>query len=251
MLLIKKINNLIEAGKLEDDDGRLESVLLPLKRLQSINTGKKDQWEKIAERISIPELINLNKGLTRAEFFHNWYGGSVAAVIWTFRAVESRCPELADELADWILGRTRNPYLPYGSDNFGATSLEEYVISKRAKDANYLQHLVREQKSKKLSVIRRTEEQRQRFKAASARDTEVRCQFLKNLSNKSLQEQLWQLAKDTEYPVTFYPTCLAGSSQAEIFALNIELRQALREKLRIKCRGPWAKFKKRLNNTFE
>lgn len=252
MYLSKKIiNQLVEAGKLKDDEKQLDSVLFSLKHLHPINCGRPAQWKEIAQEISIPELINLNKGLTRAEYFHNWAGGSAAAVIWTFRVVGSRCPELADGLADWILQRTKNPYLPYGSDNLGATSFQEYLTIKRAKDTNYLQHLKREQKSQELSAVRRVEEQRQRAKAAEIRNTEYRQQFLKELSQKPLEGQLWQLAKDAEYPVTFYPTCLAGSSQVEIFALNIELRQALREKLKIKCRGPWAKFKRRLNYSFE
>lgn len=240
------VQQLIHVGNLTDNDNRLSPALEPLRRLREINCCGPDQWKEIALKINIADLIALNKGLARTE-----HGGSTASVIWTFRVVESRCPELADELADWILQRTKNRYLPYGSDNLGATSLQQYLTRKQIKDTNYSQHLEREQKSQELSTARRAKERQQRSRAATDRNTGHRQQFLNALSLKPLEEQLWQLAKDPKYPVTFYPTCLAGTPQAEIFALNIELRQALREKLRLKCRGPWAKFKRRLKNTFE
>ena len=110
----QNINKLLEAGKLEDDDKHMVSVLMSLKHLQSFNCGRPKQWTEIAQGLNIPDLIALNKGLTRAEFYHNWPGGSAAAVIWTFRVFEARCPEEVNHMADWILQRTKNSYLPYG-----------------------------------------------------------------------------------------------------------------------------------------
>jgi hypothetical protein len=245
----QNINKLLEAGKLEDDDQHMASVLMPLKHLQSLNCGRPKQWTEIAQRLNIPDLIALNKGLTRAEFYHSWPGGSVAAVIWTFRVLEARCPEEVNHVADWILQRTKNSYLPYGFYNLGATSYAHYLLLNQQKDENYLQHLKRQSQDQELSVARKSKEKRERFLAASVRNTAVRVQFLKELSEKSLEEQLWQLANDPEYPVTFYPTCLAHLSLEKIGLLQIGLQKALCQKLSIKCRGPWAKFKKRLNAT--
>ena len=246
----KIIRQLIDVGNLEDNDDRLPIFAHPLKEFKSLNCGRPKHWTEIAQRLNISGLIALNKGLTRAEFYHNWPGGSAAAVIWTFRVLEARCPEEVNHVADWILQRTKNSYLPYGSYNLGATSYAHYLLLKQQKDENYLQHQKRQNQDQELSVARKSEGKRQRSLAASVRNTTVRVQFLKELSEKSLEKQLWQLANDPEYPVTFYPTCLAHLSLEKIGLLEIGLRKALCRKLNFKCRGPWAKFKKRLMASF-
>lgn len=53
------------------------------------------------------------------------------------------------------------------------------------------------------------------------------------------------------YPVTFYPTCLSRISQEELAGLDKGLFQALQKKLNVKCREPWARLKKRLNDLFK
>ena len=108
-------------------------------------------------------------------------------------------------------------------------------------------HLKRQKNEQRIASAKHAEEQKQRNRAMLVRDTPVREEFLKKLAKNPRQDQLWQLANDTSYPVSFYPTCLANCSQDELLALDKDLIKALRRKMETKCRGPWTKFKKRFN----
>jgi hypothetical protein len=73
------------------------------------------------------------RSLTIAEvILDGWTAGSVSPVIWTFRVFQSKFADKADVLADWVLPRTVNQYLPYGKHNFGARSLSQLNLLRKA-----------------------------------------------------------------------------------------------------------------------
>ena len=73
------------------------------------------------------------QALTIAEvIFDGWTAGSVSLVIWTFRVFQSKFADEADVLADWVLSRTINEYLPYGTYTFGSRSLSELSLLRKA-----------------------------------------------------------------------------------------------------------------------
>jgi hypothetical protein len=86
-----------------------------------------ETWLSIAESLNIEDLVALIKCLTIAEqVFEGWGAGSVSPVIWLFRKLESLDPNLAEIVADWVLANTENYYLPFGTMNLGASSLNEH-----------------------------------------------------------------------------------------------------------------------------
>jgi hypothetical protein len=83
-------------------------------------------WYSIADSLSDLELEALIRALTVAERdFPSFGGGSVSGVIWTFKRLDQRKAGGIDALADWILARTANDYVPFGRSNGGARSLAE------------------------------------------------------------------------------------------------------------------------------
>jgi hypothetical protein len=90
-------------------------------------------WTASASTLSRVELEALVRALTIAGvILDGWTAGSVSPVIWTFRVFQSKFAEQADVLADWVLSRTVNQYLPYGTHNFGARSLSQLSLLRKA-----------------------------------------------------------------------------------------------------------------------
>jgi hypothetical protein len=121
------VNDLIALGSLEDSPSdKRDQLLARLKPFERVNRLGRDRWNEVADRLSEVELGNLVRGLTAAELELHWCGGSVAGVIWVYRHYETRFPDRAEELADWVLARSENPYVPFGRMRAGARSVAEY-----------------------------------------------------------------------------------------------------------------------------
>ena len=127
------LSKLIEIGaSLEWDDPTLVPRLNEIKNEDYTNRLHWREWNTVTAKLSIDEIVSLIKGLVAAEEKLRWTGGSVSAVIWVFRELERRDHILAAEVAEWILNHSSNPWVPFGSSNFGAKSLEELRRQKAA-----------------------------------------------------------------------------------------------------------------------
>ena len=171
----------------------------------------------------------------------------MSAVIWTYREVKRRNQNVANELADWVLQKTHNPYVPFGSQNHGARSFSEYqnLLNKHQNKINKGIHNQKE--SEEYAVKSKEKRKSQREYSSIHRNTEVREEFIKLLSKKDITEQLIQLAGDEKYSVEFYPTQLANQAKPEFLkTLDEKLLIALLQKLKGKHKGPWGKFKRNL-----
>lgn len=83
-------------------------------------------WAAIGQHLEEVELVALIKSLVAMDRQCKWNGGSVAAVIWLFRIHQKRFPAESHYLTNWLLSHASHPLIPFGTDNFGATSLAEY-----------------------------------------------------------------------------------------------------------------------------
>lgn len=121
------LQELIKFGySLEIDSIDILEDIKQFEKYDWLNRKSPQYWYAIAERITDSDLEALIKALTIVEKHFQWIGGSVSAVIWTFRAY-SRTGNLKSEiLADWVLRYTSNPFNPFGTDNFRACSISEY-----------------------------------------------------------------------------------------------------------------------------
>jgi hypothetical protein len=196
------------------------------------------------------DLIALTKGLALAEKYLGWAGGSVAAPIWTFRELQRRDSTLADRVANWILPRTTNPWVPYGSQNYGARSVEEFQNAKQRNRERIDLGLARQKESEAEAKAERRLRREQRRRSSIARG-EIRNRIVEGLAHLPIDEQLRLIAMDSTYSIVFYPTCIAnGATDSVIQSLDIDTRLALLQKLKGKIRGPWSRFKRRLLSAF-
>ncbi len=241
---------LIEIGTTGDPKANADH-LEALKPYDSINREHWTAWNAVTDAISTEDLVALTRGLTLAESGNGWIGGSVAAAIWTFRQVEKRDPTLADELANWVLPRTLNPWVPYGRQNHGARSVEHFRREEQRRAEQISFGIAEEQKGKGMAEAERQARKAQRERSARERNSDIRESFISALNRLTIEEQLLRLASDEAYSVEFYPTCIAESAtEAVIKSLNDETRITLWKKLKGKKRGPWRTFKRRLLSTF-
>ena len=241
------INLLIEVGSSTAEDGIIFDLLTPIKNKDFINRLHGDKWRQVSENLNTTELVALIKGLTLAERLLRWSGGSVSAVIWTYRELQRCDRNAANKLADWILQKTRNPYVPFGSQNHGAKSFSEYQNSLNKHQDKINKGIQNQKESEKLAAKFKEVRASQREYSSNHRNTEVRENFINHLSRKNLTEQLIQLAGDQEFSVEFYPTKIANQAKPEFLNnLDDKLRIALLKKLKGKHKGPWGKFKRNL-----
>ena len=228
----------------------IAALLDTLRPYSGINREHWSTWDQTTEHMSTESLVALARGLTLAERYLRWNGGSVAAVIWVFRQIQQRDNELANKAADWILPRTRNMYVPYGRQNRGAQSAEEYRRATRVREVKIEAGIVSEQESETRAAVERSVRERQRHKASVDRNTVVRTRFLEDLRRRTTVEQLLLLANDDVYSAEFYPTCLADAATNDVIStLDEQMKIRLLTKLKGKKRGPWRSFKRRLLST--
>jgi hypothetical protein len=209
-----------------------------------INRTGRDLWEAAAGGLATQEVIALIKGLVVTEHGLNWIGGSVAAAIWVFHELQRRDPALAAEMADWVLARTRNPYLPFGCPNYGATSLEEfrrldegYEARCQARGERHLQE--KAELSAKATNRREKCAHSKTLHAQGHVAADVRRELIDKLSLLSAVQRLEAVASDPVRPSGFYPETWASLTQEELASLSGDLRQRLLMKLSEQRVGPW------------
>ncbi len=119
------VDHLVEIGRSENY-GELKNIgeAFPEAKQGAFMRLRPDAWNQVADSISENRLVSLIKALTLLEKYPNFKAGSVAPVIWLFRRLPNADNRV--ELTNWILNHTDNNYLPFGSSNHGAKSLDDY-----------------------------------------------------------------------------------------------------------------------------
>jgi hypothetical protein len=118
---------LIELGRAVDGNAEgTEELLRGLAYDEWINWSMPAPSFDQAMRLPTDELEMLIRGLVTAETRLHWAGGSVASGIRLFGILEGRDAMRADELGDWILQHTDNPYLPCGWRSEGQRTMADY-----------------------------------------------------------------------------------------------------------------------------
>src|SRR5205085_4927197 len=100
----------------------------------AVNRQSPDTWKMAVSHLSAAEHKALAKGLVRAEEAHNWQSGAASGAISVYAAFAQKFPAEADELADWMLAHSANPWVPFGKNRGSVRSLDEY--RRRPSDQN-------------------------------------------------------------------------------------------------------------------
>ena len=252
MIKREVVEILIKIGRSPELTTKTRKLLKAVKFHDAIDRLGWDEWDEVTQPMATDDLVALIKGLTVAEKYHKWSGGSVSAVIWTFRELQRRNRDLSEQLTDWILPRTENSYVPFGSQNHGATSYREFTemecLQGLMRTAGEKERILAEKEAREQRAVRK----KQRHRSTKHRNSAIREKMIQELRKLPVEEQLKQIAAGTRYSVTFYPTLCAGQARQEILeSLDGEIRLKLLEKMKGKHRGPWGKLKKRLLATFQ
>ena len=249
------LDELIDLGRDDNTDAPLDagSSLDHLVPYDHINRLHWEAWDAVTEGLSIEDLVALVRGLAIAEKQLRWCGGSVSAVIWTFRTVEWRDKAQADQLADWILQYSDNPYEPYGSNRGSARSVAEVNRQNEARRARSEAHAEREKRQKEQAAIRRRDRAvatEEHSRSQAVRSTE-RAELLTDLGKADPRAKLQHIASDTEHPLSWYPNTWADLTDVEVSELPVDLVDALKDRLADRKRGPWRRLYRRLIGTPE
>lgn len=167
------VDHLVEIGR-SGNFRDLEKIgdIFPDARHGAFMRLRPDAWDHVAEILSEDRLLALIKALTLLEEYPNFKAGSVAPVIWLFR----RLPNANDRtnLINWILSHTENDYLPFGSSNHGAKSIEDYHHRcKSIEERRKARHNAEENRQREAKT-RKTKEASQRlFGAIRRKDTKA------------------------------------------------------------------------------
>jgi hypothetical protein len=122
------LQKLIQAGK-QDDETPLGEWITPQEQALHGGILRKGMgpWRQVADSLGTEDLVALIKCLSRAEqAFPGWGAGSVSPVIVLYNRLCLLDGRRARQVADWVLSNTDNPYLPFGTHNLGAKSVDEY-----------------------------------------------------------------------------------------------------------------------------
>lgn len=123
------LDRLVRCGHADDPVAALHRLFTDreLQEYSYVTRLRPEPWLLAADALGEADLVALIRTLTLAERdVRDWNAGSVSPIIWLYRVLLGRCDLAdADALADWILTRSQNPYLPFGTNNHGARSLQQ------------------------------------------------------------------------------------------------------------------------------
>jgi hypothetical protein len=236
------VNLLIELGGLSMASASdREAVLAALSGFGVMNRLGTAEWMSLCQDLSDTDLEQLFKGAVIAEVKFSWSGGSVAAAIWIFRAMGRRGLKSTHALSDWAMQTTNNPYVPFGTSNFGARSFIEYHECIVVKASNYERH-VKDEVEAKSDRSARTAERAERAEHHRTQAQERRAR-LAELQVLSILDRLVAAIDDNAQCLSYYPQEWVSEIDDDVLAaLDGEKQMRLRSKSASLHRGAWCVY---------
>jgi len=231
-----------------DPSSSCEAVLTELAPHDYINRLHWRSWDAATDGLSVDDHEALVRGLAMAEKGLRWCGGSVSAVIWTYRSFERKAQQRSDALADWILEYSDNPYEPFGYNRGTARSLDAVRRQNEAHEARREAHKERELRQQKEAAIRRRDRAAaadEHTRAQEALSAE-RAELITRLRTGPLTERLKHIICDATHPLSWYPDEWAELTDSQLSELPADMVSSLKTRLSDRKRGPWRRLYKRL-----
>jgi len=250
------LSNLIVLGSRDttEPDGS-DNPFRTLEDCGRINTIHSSNWDATTKKLSTADLIRLIKGLTIAEKFFHWHGGSVAAAIWVFRELLRRNDiDAIRDTANWIFANRSNPYLPFGSTRYNSFEDYEYQNSPEYRST---ENLRREQNEKIALEHREAAVQRRKTKLLMhlRRQELTKESSLKRAANLVEMERLgfaerWKrIATDDSVTLDYYPKDWANLSEPQLIEVRSQFASELIDRLNVKSQKEWRVLRRRLTES--
>ncbi len=238
------VTDLIRLGGGEIDASLEQELATRLGPFDWVDRLTWQSWDMVTAQLPQDELASLARGLVRAEKIKRWGGGSVAGAIWVFRAFQLRFPGEADELAQWMLAHSDNPWAPFGSDRGSARSIEQLREHQGAKAERQQRTASNEAARAELKAVKETVRERvavyrRRVQRASS---EARAELVRELESLPASARLEHLAWDEQHPLGFYPASLVAGSEDAWIKAAAETRCALLTRAAAIPRGEWRQW---------
>jgi len=243
------VSDLILLGGCGDGDANLRQILLArLRPFERVNWLGWNEWSRILELCDETSSRHLVQGLALGELLLKWSGGSAASVIWAFQVFQRRFPRSSENLADWILQRSENPYALFGSMRAGVRFFpvnRSYVARNAERRNESLLDQARQKihKQVRLTVRHRLAAERLHLQAAHSRARHALVEELKGLPVKN---RLEHIAWDDFHCLAYYPSAVTNVTREEFSELDGETRQKLLDKLAARHKGAWLRTFRRL-----
>jgi hypothetical protein len=226
------------------DVGSIPAELESIRNEHSIDRLQACDWDDVTQPMVLEDVVALVKALVVCEERFGWQGGSVSAIIWVYREIERRDHVLAEGIAEWILLRTSNPWVPFGSTNLGARSLREYralqaVTTERKAERARLEV---ERKARATANREQRKEAGIRRQALQRQDTRERRAWVGEFLSVPAAEQLRRICEDVEHPLDYFPASCTEASHATLRALSPDVRYRLLRRLEGHRKGPWRRL---------
>jgi len=270
--LFVKIGSLLDTEKIN-----LMEKFPELSSLDHVNRMGPDEWRNSIKELEKENLIFLVKALAYIEEKLNWCGGSVSSVIWCYNFTSKKYPEIANDLAEWIVKNDRNPYAPTGSgmSNFHVweklklrdirkenQKLEENLCSllgsynfevfKNSILSEQISKMLKENERKdelnslKSEIQRKIEENISLNFSIKELKSENRCLKRKEIIHKfkdsSTIEKLRFIASQPDLPLDFFPDEWGLVGEEDLKKLTPEEIEAISERMKAKRKGIWKKL---------
>lgn len=215
-----------------------------------LNRESPEFWKDRIQNMGQTEVEALAKAMVFLERRYRWSGGSVAAIIWIYRYYQERFQDKDHRLADWLLEHSRggNYYVPFGTNNKGARSVEEYKSIQNWESEQRLIFLEKQAQRKathKLrKAIRRQEEQKQEW--ISLAKELARTRYLEWFQSFDDADQLRIMAYDTNHSIESYPAECASFGDQILMELRPVEVEELCKRLANCAHQPWKSLFARL-----
>jgi len=212
-----------------------------LEKLGHMNRMPPRFWEMVCYSLELQtqSVIDLLKGMVLAEAqFTGWSGGSAAAGIWLYRILQNRLRDDQDQLdniADWVLQHSDNPWEPFGTHNAGSPrSLKEYYLYEEAFQEWKHDIFLKEEMRKHYGVIKRKRQAliHQASLKEQAIRSETRNQFLGEFMELDPTLRLYFIARDDKFPPSYYPEECFELEYLDSELLNTNVLIQLYEKIK-------------------
>jgi hypothetical protein len=244
-MLYRRVMALLAAGQhLNLDRPETLGTLERFHRWYEINI-RRQNWDGVVERLALSELILLTQMLTVLEREFQWSGGSVSIVISLMQNLRSREPRIAALLADWVVQRTNNPYLPFGRQGWIISRPQVNLRAARDEAARYSAETCERWEAQRLA---RLEGERQ-AKALATEAEEAKALYITGAQaagQRTSVDLLRYVALDRNHHIEFFPKAWARVSRDDLLQRDPGVRAALAERLGRMRSVTWRRLCKRL-----